>query len=80
MKANQGSPVAKIRVEKRCGKAVTVIAGLHTYGTKRLEDMASRLKSEFGTGGTVKNGVIEIQGERADAVREWLKTTNMGRI
>lgn len=66
------SPVAKIRVEKRAGKAVTVIAGLHTYGADRLEAMAKSLKQSLGTGGTVKNGIIEIQGDRAEAVRAWL--------
>jgi len=67
------SPFAKIRVEKRSGKAVTVIAGLHTYGAGRLETIAKELKTSFGAGGTVKNGTIEIQGDRADDVRAWFK-------
>lgn len=70
---NQGPPKPKIRIEKRCGKAVTVITGLHTYGTMRLEAIAKELKSIFGAGGTVKNGAIEIQGERAAAIDAWLK-------
>ena len=39
------SPQPKIRLEKRVGKSVTVITGLHTYGDKRLKAMAAELKS-----------------------------------
>lgn len=67
------APVAKIRLEKRAGNAVTVIAGLHTYGTARLEDIARELKLSFGTGGTVKEGRIEIQGDRVVSIRAWFK-------
>lgn len=65
------SPTPKIRVEKRMGKAVTVIAGLHTYGSKRLDDIARELKIAFGAGGTVKNGTIEIQGDKAAPIKTW---------
>ena len=68
---NPNSPVPKIRLEKRAGKAVTVVAGLHTYGADRLGHIARELKTLLGTGGTVKNGCIEIQGDRTGAVREW---------
>lgn len=65
------SPRPKIRLEKRAGKAVTVIAGLHTYGSKKLEMIAGELKSTLATGGTVKNGTIEIQGDKVLAVKAW---------
>ena len=55
------------------GKAVTVIAGLHTYGVVRLEAIAKELKSALGAGGTVKNGVIEIQGDKIEVVKNWFK-------
>lgn len=67
-----GSPVPKIRLEKRAGKAVTVIAGLHTYGAKRLDAIARELKLALGTGGTVKNGTIEIQGDKVASVKTLL--------
>ena len=51
---------------------MTVVAGLHAYGADRLEGMAKDLKRLFGTGGTVKDGVIEIQGDRVAAIKEWL--------
>jgi translation initiation factor 1 len=66
-----GSPIPKIRLEKRAGKLVTVIAGLHTYGAKRLNDIAGELKSTLATGGTVKNGTIEIQGDKAALIKAW---------
>ena len=61
----------KIRLEKRAGKTVTVIAGLHTYGAKRLDVIAGELKSKLATGGTVKNGAIEIQGDKVALVKAW---------
>ncbi len=70
-KKDTGSPAPKIRLEKRTGKYVTVIAGLHTYGAERLNAMARELKASLGAGGTVKNGVIEIQGDKLEAVRSW---------
>ncbi len=71
MKNNSKSPVPKIRLEKRRGNSVTIIAGLHTYGAERLEEIAKALKSSCGAGGTVKNGTIEIQGDKADHIRAW---------
>ncbi len=69
------SPKAKIGLEKRRGKDVTLISGLHTYGTRRLEDIAKELKKAFATGGTVKDGRIEIQGDKAEAVKKWFSDT-----
>ena len=72
-KANPDSPKPRIRLEKRTGgKYVTVISGLHTYGAERLESMARELKSALGAGGTVKSGVIEIQGDKLKEVQMWL--------
>jgi Translation initiation factor 1 (eIF-1/SUI1) and related proteins len=70
-KNNPMSPVPKIRLEKRAGKSVTVITGLHTYGSSRLNTIARELKSLLGAGGTVKNGAIEIQGEKIEPVKAW---------
>ena len=71
--ASGQSPVPKIRLEKRAGKSVTVISGLHTYGTQRLNDIAKELKTGLGTGGTVKDGAIEIQGDKVADVQNWFK-------
>ena len=49
----------------RKGKGVTVITGLSIQG-EDLENLAKQLKRLCGAGGTVKNGVIEIQGDHRD--------------
>ena len=72
------SPVPKICLEKRAVNAVTVISGLHTYGAERLNAIARELKSTFGAGGTVKNGTIEIQGDKTDAIKVWFKSKRPG--
>ena len=68
---NPKSPQPIIRLEKRAGKQITIISGLHTYGTGRLLTMAQALKSALGTGGTVKEGTIEIQGDKVVPVQKW---------
>jgi translation initiation factor 1 len=67
------SQTARLRREKRPkGKIVTVVAGLDPAGD-HLADLATRLKSRCGTGGTVKDGTIELQGDHLDAVDAALK-------
>jgi len=51
----------------RKGNGVTIVTGLPLAGAA-LQDVASQLKRRCGSGGTVKDGVIEIQGEHRDAV------------
>ena len=51
----------------RKGKGVTVVTGL-PLGPGELRELAKRLKARCGAGGTVRDGVIEIQGEHRDAV------------
>ncbi len=67
----------KIRVERstkgRKGKGVSLISGLPLEGSS-LKELAKKLKQKCGTGGTIKNGVIEIQGDHRDLLVEHLKT------
>jgi translation initiation factor 1 len=55
------------QTQGRGGKAVTVVSGL-PLDDQALESLASELKRRCGTGGTVKDGVIEIQGEHRDTL------------
>jgi translation initiation factor 1 len=56
----------------RSGKGVTVIKGL-PLDTQALAQLGKQLKTTCGAGGTVKDGVIEVQGEHCDLVIETLK-------
>lgn len=49
----------------RKGKGVTLITGVPLIG-KELNQLAKALKKKCGTGGTVRDGVIEIQGDHRD--------------
>lgn len=62
-----GDGIVRVRRETkgRGGKTVTVVAGVPVdEGT--LKALAGELKRRCGTGGTVKDGEIEIQGDHAD--------------
>jgi translation initiation factor 1 len=51
----------------RKGAGVTVITGVPLAGDA-LKSLAKELKSGCGSGGTVKDGTIEIQGDHRDSV------------
>jgi translation initiation factor 1 len=62
---------ARVAVEKRKrGKVVTVVRGL--ADDAYLPVLLADLKSACGAGGTCKEGLIEIQGDHADRIRELL--------
>lgn len=69
-----GDGTVRVRLEKkgRKGKGVTVISGL-PYTSDELEDLAKELKRKCCCGGTVKKGVIEIQGDFRDVIITELK-------
>jgi translation initiation factor 1 len=56
----------------RAGKGVTVICDLQLDG-KGLTELATKLKTRLGTGGTVKDGRIEIQGDHRDRIVQELE-------
>ena len=59
-------------VAGRRGKAVTTVSGV-PIDDAALKQLAGRLKKRCGVGGSVKGGVIEIQGDRRDIVVEVLR-------
>ena len=56
----------------RGGKAVTVVKGV-LVDAAGLAELGKKLKNACGSGGTVKDGVIEVQGDHCDRVVELLK-------
>ena len=63
----KGDGIIRIQRETkgRKGKGVTLITGIPLTGDE-LKSLAKSLKQKCGTGGTIKNGVIEIQGDHRD--------------
>ncbi len=62
-----------VAIEKsgRRGKQVTVIKNIQ-HNPQHIEKIAKSLKSQLGTGGTVKGKTIEIQGNHVDKVKALL--------
>ena len=52
----------------RGGKPVTVVTGFVGIGLPEKEKLAHQMQKACGTGGTVKNGRIEIQGDKRPEV------------
>jgi translation initiation factor 1 len=57
----------------RGGKTVTLVRGL-ALDDAALAALGKRLRSACGTGGTVKDGVLEVQGDHAERVIALLQT------
>jgi translation initiation factor 1 len=55
------------QTQGRGGKGVTVVTGL-PLNDADLEKLARELKQRCGSGGTVRDGVVEIQGEHRDTL------------
>ncbi|MEK6744359.1 MAG: translation initiation factor [Nitrospirota bacterium] len=51
----------------RGGKSVTVLEGLR-LSAEDSEKLLKRLKTKFGTGGAVKNGALEVQGDHCEGI------------
>ena len=70
----QGDGIARVRRESkgRGGKTVTTISGL-PLPEDQLKQLASALKQRCGCGGALKDGVIEIQGDKLELLLDELK-------
>lgn len=67
--------IVRIRRETsgRKGKGVTTVTGV-PLAEEALKDLAKRLKKMCGTGGALKDGVIEIQGDHRDKLKAALES------
>ncbi len=61
----------KLETKHRGGKAVTLVAGF--IGKEQdLQTLGKALKNFCGTGGSVKDGEIIIQGDQREKILQWL--------
>lgn len=73
------SQTARIALDRkgRGGKSVTLVSGLR-HDPATLEGLLKRLKQQCGAGGTVKDGVIELQGDHRERVASALAALGYG--
>ncbi|KAA0017720.1 MAG: stress response translation initiation inhibitor YciH [Thermoplasmata archaeon] len=65
--------VVEIKIDKRrYGKTMTIIEGINEKTTD-MKSLVSKLKSICASGGTVKDGKIELQGDHREKVKKYLE-------
>jgi len=74
----KGDGVVRIQRQTsgRKGKGVCLITGVD-LDDAALDKLAAELKKKCGCGGSVKEGVIEIQGDKRDLLKQLLETKGM---
>ena len=71
-KRRQPEPVRLLFQRGAKGSGVTRIERLNMHPSLK-EKLLSRFKKRFGCGGTIKDGVLELQGDRRDALQTELE-------
>ena len=67
-----GNVLIALETKGRKGKGVTVIKGL-PLAEDALKVLGKKLKTQCGTGGAVKDGQIEVQGDNRNKIKELLE-------
>lgn len=67
-----GKVLISLETKGRKGKGVTVIKGL-PLNEEALKTLGKKLKTQCGTGGAVKEGQIEVQGDNRQKIKELLE-------
>ena len=61
----------RLDTKQRAGKAVTLVEGFSGKAAD-LEELGKKLKTHCGTGGSVKDGLIIVQGDQREKILQWL--------
>jgi len=69
---NDGIVRIRREVKSRQGKTITAVFGV-PLNDRDLKQFAKQLKSKCGTGGSVKDGVIIIQGDHRETLLNEIK-------
>jgi translation initiation factor 1 len=69
-KAMPADGVVRVAREKRRASVVTLVHGLEAG---EIESLGKELRRLCGTGGTAKNGLVELQGDHRDKVVAYLE-------
>ncbi len=69
--AKEQQKVVVSLVKKRYGKTTTTITGIDRKKIN-LRELAKKLKNRMACGGTVKEGMVELQGDHKNAIKKEL--------
>ncbi len=73
---SNSQPEAKLSLERRRGKPVTVIQ-LEGLEADRAKELGKALKTKAAAGGKVSAEIVEIQGDHREMVREYLNNEGL---
>jgi translation initiation factor 1 len=71
--------VVRLQRKGRAGKEVTAVEKL-TLSTREMARWCGDLKSALGCGGQVEGGVLILQGDQRERVRDWLLAHGVGKV
>ena len=66
--AKESQKIKVYIVKKKFGKKYTLVEGIDSKDIS-LKDLTKRLKNQFACGGSVKNNIIELQGDHKQKVK-----------
>ena len=75
LEPNQQKLRIRLETKHRAGKAVTIVENF-TGTNNDLEEFGKKLKNFCGTGGSVKDKEIIIQGDQRNKILQWLLKNN----
>lgn len=70
--SQQQNMIVRLDTKNRGGKTVTLVEGF-TGTISDREQLGKKLKTFCGTGGSVKDGEIIVQGDNRDKILQWLQ-------